>query len=256
MSTIAITQHTVVLPLILTTVAGLSTVFGSMIFFLIKKFKNSHLVFCLGLSAGAMLYISFVELLSKAIIDIGFTYANLFFLVGILAMMLIDFLVPHKYLNETEGLHHEHAELYPVGVFIALGIAIHNFPEGMAVFISGLSDIHLGIALAVAIAVHNIPEGIAVSIPIYYATRSKNKAFLYSFLSGIAEPIGAVLVILWLGSSISSSTIGYLFSFVAGIMVFICFDELLPQAMKIDYHKHAIAGILLGMLAMIISLAI
>ena len=225
-------------------------------FFLIKKFKNSHLVFCLGLSAGSMLYISFVELLSDSISDIGFITANAVFIGGILFMMLIDFLVPHHYLNEKEGLHQEHKGLYPVGILIALGIAIHNFPEGMAVFISGLSDIHLGIALAVAIAVHNIPEGIAISIPIYYATRSKNKALLYSFLSGIAEPLGAVLVIFWLGSSINKDTIGYLFSFVAGIMVFICFDELLPQAIKIDYHKHAIAGILLGMLAMIASLSI
>jgi len=256
MDTLAVNHQTILIPLILTTVAGLATVIGSLIFFLIKQFKNSYLAFCLGLSAGAMLYISFVELLNTSIIDIGFIPANIIFFFGILAMMLIDFIIPHKYLAERDGLNKEHQELYPTGVLIAVGIAIHNFPEGMAVFISGLSDLHLGIALAIAIAVHNIPEGIAISIPIYYSTRSKKKAFFYSFLSGVAEPIGAVLMILWLGNSVSQNTIAYLFAFVAGIMTFICFDELLPHAMKKDYHKQAISGILLGMLLMMASLSI
>ena len=253
---IAINSASITMPLILTTVAGLSTVLGSLIFFLIKKFKNSHLVFSLGLSAGAMLYISFVELLGNAINDSGFLIANAIFLAGIGAMMLLDFFIPHKYLNETEGLHPDHASLYPTGIFIALGIAIHNFPEGMAVFISSLSDIHLGTALAVAIAVHNIPEGIAIAIPIYYATRSKSRAFIYSFLSGVAEPLGAIAVILFLGKFVSTLTMAYLFAFVAGIMVFICFDELLPHAIKAQHHKLAITGIVLGMILMIASLSI
>jgi len=256
MSVIAINSHSVVMPLLLTTIAGLSTLIGSLIFLFFKRFKNRHLVFCLGLSAGAMLYVSFIELLRTAIIDIGFIRANITFILGILIMLIIDMVLPHQYLQEQEGLNPNYKALYPAGVFIAAGIALHNFPEGMAVFLSGLTDIHLGIALAVAIAVHNIPEGIAISIPIYYATRSKSKAFLFSFFSGIAEPIGAVLIIIWLGDSVNQHTVSYLFALVAGVMTFICFDELLPQSYNTDYHKHAIAGILLGMLMMIASLAI
>ncbi len=256
METLTISQHTIFIPLMLTTIAGLATVVGSLVFFLIKNFKNSYLVFCLGLSAGAMLYVSFVELLTSAITNIGFIPANLGFITGIIFMMAIDFIIPHKHMSEKDGINTEHKDLYPTGILLATGIAIHNFPEGMAVFISSLSDPHLGTALAIAIAAHNIPEGIAIAMPIYYSTRSKGKAFLYSFFSGIAEPLGAILMIVWLGNSVTSTTVDYLFAFVAGIMVFICFDELLPQAFKKDYHRIAISGILTGMLIMIASLSI
>ena len=178
---ITINAQTITVPLILTLVAGLSTTLGSLAFFAVKKFKDSYLVFTLGLSAGAMIYISLVELLRTAIDDVGFVYANLAFFFGISTMMVIDFLIPHHYLNEKESQSTEHQHLYSTGVLVALGIAIHNLPEGLAVFLSGLTDIHLGISLAIAIAIHNIPEGIAICIPIYYATRSKTKAFTYSF---------------------------------------------------------------------------
>jgi zinc transporter, ZIP family len=178
------------------------------------------------------------------------------FLVGIGCMMLIDFLIPHQYFEENTELDPKHKKLYSTGILLALGIAIHNLPEGFAVFISAASNLHLGTALAVAIAAHNIPEGIAVSIPIYYATRSKSKAFTLSLLSGIAEPIGALLGILILGSVLTDTTVNYLFSLVAGIMVFICFDELLPQAFSRKFHKHAISGIFFGIIVMIISLSI
>lgn len=256
MQAIELTQQKIILPMILTAIAGLSTVIGSLIFFFIKRFKNSHLVLCLGLSSGAMIYISFAELLRLSIAGIGFMAANITFFIGMMVMMMIDFMIPHKYLQEREGLDPKHKKLYSTGVLIALGIAIHNLPEGLAVFLSGVTNIKLGIAFAIAIAIHNIPEGIAVSIPIYYSTKSKSRAFLFSFLSGVAEPIGAIIGLLLFRQYLTERTIAYFFAIVAGIMVFICFDELLPQVFKKDYHHWAISGILSGMLIMAISLSV
>lgn len=244
-------------PFMLTFVAGISTAVGSLVFLFLKRLEPSRLVFLLGVSAGAMLYISFVELLGTAIDDIGFFKANMWFIVGMALMFLIDVLVPHQYIHEEEkGAAIMERKLYRTGVLVALGIAIHNLPEGLAVFISAVSDIKVGVALAAAIAMHNIPEGIAVAVPIYYATKSRSKAFTYSVLSGLAEPIGALLGIYLLQSYLSKDLIGMLFAFVAGIMVFISLDELLPQVFGNKHHHRAIQGVMLGMLLVMLSLAV
>ena len=240
----------------LTCVAGLATTVGSLIFLFIKKFKDSQLVFCLGLSAGAMIYVSLLELMRSAISDLGMLEANIYFFIGIILMMAIDFVFPHKYLQEKPGSDPKKQSLYSTGLLTAAGIAIHNFPEGMAVFASGLTNIEMGIALAIAIAAHNIPEGIAVAAPIYYATQSKTRAVGWSFLSGIAEPLGAVIMIILIGHHLSETWISRIFALVSGVMIFICFDELLPQTFKRDYHKQAICGILVGFMLIFISLSI
>ena len=141
-----------------------------------------------------------------------------------------------------------------MGVFTALAIAIHNFPEGLATFAAGLAEPEIAIPIAIAIAIHNIPEGIAVSIPIYYATKNKRKAFILSFLSGLAEPVGAVIGYFILYSFFSKTLFGILFGSVAGIMVFISLDELLPTAEKYGEHHLAIYGLIGGMAVMAISL--
>jgi len=141
-----------------------------------------------------------------------------------------------------------------MGLFSALAIGIHNFPEGLATFMSGLTNPTLGISIAVAIAIHNIPEGLAVSAPIYYATQSRKKAFFYSFLSGFAEPIGALLGYFILRSVFTETTFGVIFAAVAGIMVYISLDELLPTAEEFGEHHLAIGGLIAGMLVMAISL--
>ena len=141
-----------------------------------------------------------------------------------------------------------------MGMFSALAIAIHNFPEGLATFIAALSDVRLGISIAVAIAIHNIPEGIAVSVPIYYATGSKKKAFGFSFLSGLAEPIGALIGYFLLRQFIGDTMFGIVFAMVAGIMVYISLDELLPTAEKYGEHHIAIYGLIAGMIVMATSL--
>jgi len=154
----------------------------------------------------------------------------------------------------TEIYMEEQRTLLKTGIFTAIALAIHNFPEGLATFVSAVNDTSLGISIASAIAIHNIPEGIAVAVPIYYATQSKRKAFLYSFLSGMAEPIGALVGYLLLQSFFNDLTFGILFALVAGIMVFIALDELLPTARQYGEHHLAIYGLVSGMAVMAISL--
>jgi len=256
--------------LLLTLLAGGATGIGSAFPLFIKKFRKSYLSFALGMSAGVMIYISLAELMPSATEGMGFLMANVAFFSGIVLIMLIDFLIPHDYIEEhVSGGHCQrgHAvdrKLMSAGIFTAIGIAIHNFPEGLAVLVGSLESISLGIPVAFAIAVHNIPEGIAVSFPIFYATRSRAKAFTYSLLSGLAEPAGAIIGIMILLPFISPWLLSFMLAFVAGIMVFISFDELLPLCFekgmcRKEHHciwrAHVpILGIIFGMLIMALSL--
>ena len=185
--------------LALTLLAGLSTGIGSAIAYFIRRPRIAYLSFALGFSAGVMIYVSFMELLPQAIAGAGQAQAVLFFFIGVAFIGLIDLLVPEpenphnlEGLDEPQGPHGER-RLMRTGLLMALAIAAHNFPEGLATFAAGLTDTHLGVFIAVAVAIHNIPEGIAVSVPIFYATGNRKKAFTYSFLSGLAEPAGAAL---------------------------------------------------------------
>ena len=256
--------------MILTIIAGLSTGIGSLIAHFIKRPKLSYLSVLLSFSAGVMLYISLVELLNTAVLDVGFACANLFFFVGIFFILIIDLIVPHAYEHETgcdlpqlldsEGKEclvcpEDRACLMRAGMFVAIGIAIHNFPEGMATFVSAISgDASLYIVITLAIALHNIPEGISVSIPIFYATGNKKKAILYSFFSGLAEPIGALIAFSILLPFLSILLLSSLLAFVAGVMVYISLDELLPAAHKYGKEHLTLAGILAGMIVMALSL--
>ena len=242
------------LPLLLSFLAGLFTVIGSFITFFIKDLKKSYLQFALGLSGGVMIYVSFVELLPASIKNIGALKANIAFFGGIVLVMLIDFFVPHEYIEERiKGNTHD-KKLMAAGIFTAIGIGIHNFPEGLAVFMSALVNIKLGIALAIAIALHNIPEGIAVAMPIFYATKSRKKAFWYSFLSGFTEPAGAVIAVLILMPFLNPAVLSFSLAFVAGIMVFISFDELLPLSCQSEGYHISILGVIIGMAVMAVSL--
>lgn len=237
--------------LILSFLAGISTTIGGLIAFFIKKFKVSHLSLILGFSVGVMIFISFVQFLMTSIKNIGFLYANVGFFVGIVTIYLLDLSIPHIYKEEKVG---GDRKLKKIGMLVALGVTIHNFPEGIAVLFSSLSNIKLGTLVAVAVALHNIPEGISVSAPIYYATKSKRKAFWYSFLSGIAEPVGAILALLLLYPFINEFNLNFMFAIVAGIMVFISFDELLPTCFKYKEFHLAILGLFVGMLVMSMGL--
>ncbi|MBP6430115.1 MAG: zinc transporter ZupT [Bacteroidales bacterium] len=262
-------EQNILLPFLLTLFAGLSTGIGSVIAFFAKSTNKKFLSFSLGLSAGVMIYISFVELFpqSQRILiqeygrEMGMSVTVLFFFVGVLLIGIIDRLVPQaenphemRSVEDMEEKPKTNAKLMRVGVMTAIVIAIHNFPEGIATFISALESPKLGIAIAVAVAIHNIPEGIAVSIPIYQATGSKKKAFWFSFLSGLAEPVGAILAYLILMPFLSPTLLACIFALVAGIMVFISLDELLPAAREYGEHHISIYGLITGMAIMAISL--
>ena len=242
------------LPLLLTSVAGLSTAIGGLLPFFVKDLKKTGLPFFLGLSAGVMIYVSFIEMLRAAIVNIGFTMANAAFFGGILSIMFIDFLIPQEYIEERIKLDSQDKKLMAAGIFTAIGIAIHNFPEGLAVFISCMDNTKLGISVAFAILIHNIPEGIAVAVPICCAIGSRKKAFVYSMLSGIAEPLGALAGILLLMPILTPFLLHFSLAFVAGIMVFISFDELLPLSFENSKSHISVLGIITGMLVMALSL--
>jgi ZIP family zinc transporter len=247
---------TLLTALILTFIAGLSTVLGSLVIFFVKKEKDGYLSVAMGFAAGVMIFISLTELLPESIGKIGYLPALVAFFAGIIVIYLVDILIPHSYEQENacEPSAKTKLDLRRCGILVAIGIAIHNFPEGIAVFFSALINIKLGLSIALAIALHNIPEGIAVAMPIYYATNSKRKAFMYSFLSGMAEPLGAIIAFIFLRSFLSETILYLIIAAVAGIMVFICFDELLPYAFQQKNNHLTIAGIFLGMAVVAVSI--
>lgn len=258
--------------LLLSLFAGCATGIGSAIAFFAKKTNTRFLSFSLGLSAGVMIYISFMELLYDARTNImeltgDAKKGNLIvvgaFFAGIAIAALIDRLIPgaenpHE-LHSVEEMGgravagHSH-KLKRMGIVTATAIAVHNFPEGIATFISSLGDTRVGLAVAVAVAIHNIPEGIAVSVPIYYSTGSRRKAFWYSMLSGLAEPAGALFAWFLLTPFLTPMLMQCTFAVVAGIMIYISLDELLPAAHRYGHSHMAIYGLIAGMAVMAASL--
>lgn len=245
---------------LLTLLAGLSTGIGSLIAYFIRKPKTIYLSFSLGFSAGVMIYISFVELLPTAFVTVGQFVGVVVFFLGILLIAFIDMIIPesrnpHHYKEMPNGQTIKvDATLLRTGLFTALVIAVHNFPEGLTTFGATLSNVQLGLIITLAIAIHNIPEGISVSVPIFYATGDRKKAFRYSFLAGLAEPVGAVVGFLILLPFLSSTLLSSLLAFVAGIMVYISIDELLPMAHRYGHSHTVILGFILGMALLATSL--
>jgi ZIP family zinc transporter len=255
----------------LTLFAGLATGVGSALAFFTHRTNSRFLALALGFSAGVMIYVSMIEIFVKArdaassmLGDVeGYWVTTLAFFAGIAMAALIDYMVPSfenpheiRSVEEMNTPENElkNRKLLRMGVFSAVAIAIHNFPEGLATFTSALKDPTLGISIAIAIAIHNIPEGIAVAVPIYFATGSRKKAFGLSFLSGFAEPVGALVGFTLLYRFMNDLVFGMLFASVAGIMVFISLDELLPTAEKYGEHHLAIYGVVSGMGVMALSL--
>lgn len=255
----------------LTMFAGLSTGIGSLFTLMFRRTNTKLLSVALGFSAGVMIYVSFVEILFEArehlIKNFGKMQGSWIavgaFFAGMLLIAVIDKLIP-SYENPHESrmiedmenceLNNKSVKLLRTGLFTALAIAIHNFPEGIASFTSAIKDPSLGIVIAIAIAIHNIPEGISVSIPVYCATGSRKKAFWLSFLSGLSEPLGALIGYLILLPFLNDAVFGILFAAVAGIMVFISLDELLPTAREYGEHHLSILGLVLGMMLIAVSL--
>ena len=243
------------LALLLTTLAGLSTTLGSLLGLAVRKPGPRFMSITLGFSAGVMVSVSFVELLPGGIESIGFATAHFGFFIGIIFIFLIDYLLPHEWAGHHDlPQSQDESRLMRMGLLVALGIGIHNFPEGMATFAGTLKDARLGLAIAVAIAIHNIPEGLAVSAPVYAATGSRGKAFFWSFISGVAEPLGAGVAALFLLPFLTPALLGWLLAFVAGVMVYIALDELIPTSRSYGQEHTAILGVILGMAVMSASL--
>jgi len=262
-------SENVLLAFTLTALAGLSTGIGSALAFFTKRTNKAFLSGALGFSAGVMIYISFVEILAKAREELVAIYGEISgawitvgaFFGGILIIGSIDLIIPSyenpheaRSIEEMKKPMSEDTRLMRMGILTALAIGIHNFPEGLATFWGALSDPAIGIAITIAIAIHNIPEGISVSIPIYFATGSKKKAFWLSFLSGISEPVGAMIGYTILKPFFSPTVFGILFAGIAGVMVFISLDELLPTAKEYGKGHLAIYGLIAGMAIMSLSL--
>ena len=274
----------IVTALILTLIAGAATGLGGALVLFKKKLSSNFLAGALGLSAGVMIFISLAEMFPQAQAEImtsgaiahGKAYVLIAFFVGMGIITLIDFLIPeYENPHEASGLSLEahtpavgmlertgnEKTLQRLGIMSALAIAIHNFPEGIATFIGALNDPQMGGGITFAIAIHNIPEGIAVAIPIYYATKSKGKALLLATLSGMSELVGALLclaVTAVCGVELTGGGPAFplILAAVAGIMIYISLDELLPTAEKYGKHHIAIAGVVAGMAIMGVSLLI
>ncbi len=252
---------------LLTLLAGLATAIGGGIAFVVKPDNLKALSVALGFSAGVMIFLSLTEIIPTASETLAANFPNsnewlvyISFIVGIVVAVLIDYFLP-DHIDQEEVLHpddpcqHRH-KIKKAGLFTAIAICVHNFPEGMATFLSATQSLQLGVSVAIAIAIHNIPEGIAVAMPIYHLTGKKRYAMLYASLSGLTEPLGAVLGMFLLKFLFPQMFVGFLMAGVAGIMIYISFDTLLPLAKEYgDWHLSMI-GIVTGMLFIWLSLLI
>jgi len=245
----------VLMAFILTTLAGLSTLLGLIIIFL--KIKRKDIIVCasLAFAAGVMLCVSITDLIPESLNMLRVNYNGplvimlsfIFILIGILISNFIDKTLPT--FNEST----QHQGLFKIGIISMIAIIIHNIPEGIATFVSTTKDTSLGISLAIAIALHNIPEGISIGIPIYYSTNSKFKAFIYTFISALSEPFGAIITYLFLYPFITDTILGMLFSLIAGIMMQISICELIPGSKKYQYKNIFNISFLIGILFMLLK---
>lgn len=253
---------------LLTLLAGLATTIGGAIAFIVKPDNLKALSIGLGFSAGVMIFLSLTEIIPTAKESLAINFPNSHewlvfasFIIGIIIAILIDYFIP-DHIDQEEVLHPDephqqhHNKIKKAGLFTAIAICVHNFPEGMATFLSTTQSLQLGVSVALAIALHNIPEGIAVALPVYHATGKKRYAILYASLSGLSEPLGAFLGIFLLQFLFPQMLVGFLMAAVAGIMIYISFDTLLPLAKEYgDWHLSMI-GIVTGMLFIWLSLLI
>lgn len=245
--------------------AGLSTVVGAAFLLRADRADPRILAFGLAFAGGAMVYVSLGEIFQKSynsFLEIhadkqAYTYATLAFFAGVLLIAVIDRLIPNP--HNASGSEAEKADpdyVKRVGVLAALAITAHNLPEGLATFFATLDDPVVGLPLAAAIAIHNIPEGVSIAIPIYFATGSKMKALGATFLSGLAEPLGAIIGYAVLAPFLSPTVFAVVFGMIAGAMVFLALDELLPAAKRYAKGHETVYGMVSGMAVLAASLVL
>lgn len=237
---------------IMSTMAGMSTLFGSIvIFFNIKEENiNKFITLCLSFSIAIMIGISITDLIPTSFFKIFFNYniitaiiiSLISFSIGIILIKIIN-----KYIKDDNNT------LYKLGILSMLTLMLHNFPEGIATFIGSVSDASLGIKLSLSIMFHNIPEGISIAVPIYYATKSKKKAIFNTFLSGFAEPVGALLAYFFLKKYINDIMISIILLFVAGLMITLAINEMLPKALSYKNNKYIYLGQFIGIILVLLT---
>ena len=245
--------------LILSFMAGMSTLLGALIIFVTNKKSEKLVTISLGFAGGVMISVSFTDLLPNANVLLtqyggyrfGIVAEVLLLLAGVITAALLDKFVPHEPEEEGDGKKHEN--LFRVGFVSTMAIGLHNFPEGIATFMAGYEDMALGISIAAAIAMHNIPEGISVAMPIYFATGNRLKALKYTFLSGIAEPLGALLAFLLLKPYINDFSLGIIFALISGVMLYIAIEELLPSSRQYGYTRESLMAVFCGIALMPLS---
>lgn len=272
----------------ITFAAGMATVLGSLLVIWAQRTNTRLLAFGLAFSGGAMVYVSLVEIFVKANesfaktadAQTAYMYATLFFFAGVAILFAIDRFVPnpHTGLDEKQVRSaaldaapnnggeapaafsdgqpptKQNAALARIALLAAMAITLHNLPEGLATFFATLDNPTVGLSLAIAIAVHNIPEGVSIAIPVYYASGSKTKAVAATAISGLAEPVGALIGYIALASFLSPFVFGAVFAVIAGAMVFLALDELLPAARVYTRGHETVYGMLAGMGAIAMSL--
>lgn len=253
-------NHNAMVALILSFMAGISTIVGAIIVFLSKGKNEKTVTFALGFSAGVMICVSFTDLFPYAETTLvnyygkfyGVILTMFYMLMGMIFAMLIDKFIPHE-THTARSSNDKNIKLYRVGIVTMIAITLHNFPEGIATFMSSYQNVTLGTSIALAIAMHNIPEGIAVAMPIYYSTGDRAKAFRYTLYSGLSEPFGAVMAYFILKPFINEFLLGLIFAFVMGIMLYISFEELIPSSREYGHYNLSLYSIFAGICLMPIT---
>ncbi len=240
------------LPLLISTLAGISTLIGGVVVFFKFKDKGAFLSFALSFSLSVMISISVLDLIPESFSKLYKNFGLFLSLIILIGAFTIGKILVSK-INKKVALLSKTDNLYRVGVLSMLALMLHNFPEGIATFMTAYNDLNMGISLGIAIMLHNIPEGISISVPIYYSTGSKFKGLLYTFISGLAEPLGAIMTYLLFKNFINEITISIVLVFVAGIMVTLAIEDMLPEANKYNKTKYSIIGLILGLVLVLIN---
>lgn len=235
---------------LLSFLAGISTLLGALFIFLNKKKKDKFIVSALSFASSIMFFVSIFDLIPEGFHLLTSNFSNIY---SVLIIIIFIFVGTNISIFIEKTLPENNNNLFRVGIISMIAIILHNIPEGMATFIATSSDVSLGITLTIAIALHNIPEGISISLPIYYSTNNKKKAFLYTFISGMSEPFGAFIAYSLLTPFINNITLGVLFSIISGIMIYISIFELLNTALKYKNYKRTIIFYLIGILIILIT---
>ncbi len=243
----------VVYSLLISSFAGISTLLGGLVVYFKFKDKNSFIAFALSFSLSVMISLSIFELLPDSFITLSSRFGLLVGIIFTTVMFLVGKFLVTK-INKKLALLHNKDNLYRVGLLSMIALMLHNFPEGIATFMASYNDLSAGISLGIAIMLHNIPEGISISVPIYYATGSKKRGVIYSLISGLAEPLGAILAFIVLKNYINDVTIALVLVIVAGIMITISINEMLPEVNSYNKKNISILGMIIGVLLVIVNL--